>query len=228
MTNILKTSLALGIAVSGLALASAPAAAQVNGIATADISVAIASSQPLQTGYQQIATTFAAERTSLEQRQQQRNTLAQTLDTDGDGQLNEAEAAVAQDPNNATVKQIQAVEQEIAQIQAPIQLARIYVVEQIAQQYSAAVQQIISDKSIQIILAPEALTYAPQEADITPLIAAALAVRVPAVSSAPPANWQPAQQSVNLFQQIQQVLLMAARQQAAAAAAQATPAATGR
>lgn len=237
MTNLFKARLVAGIALSGLALAAIPAAAQVNGLATADSAVAIASSQPLQTGYQQVATTFAVERQTLDQQQQQRNALAQTLDTDGDGQLSEAEAAVANDPDNATVQQIQALEQLIAQTQNPIQRARIYVIEQIALQYNAAVQQVVADNAIQMIITPEALAYAPQEADVTTLIAAALSTRVPSVSSAPPANWQPQQQSVQLFQQIQQILLAAARQQAAQAAAAeaaqpaaaaAAPATTGR
>ena len=87
------------LTISALALAAAvatPAAAQVNGIGVTDPAIAIATSQALGTAYQQIGTTYAAQRTQLEQLQQQRETLVRQFDTNNDGQMSEAEQQAAQ------------------------------------------------------------------------------------------------------------------------------------
>lgn len=214
---VIKPALAAGIAFAAIAAVATPAAAQVNGIGVTEPPVAVAGSQALQTGFQQIATTYATQRQALEQRQTQRQALVQQFDTNSDGQIDDAEAAPTNDPTNPTVVQIQALDQQIAEIQAPIQLAQLYVVSQVAQQYAASVQQVISDKGVQILLSPEALVYAPPEADLTEEVVAVLNTRVPTVSITPPADWQPGQTTVNLYQQIQQVLMMARMQQQQAA-----------
>jgi Skp family chaperone for outer membrane proteins len=208
-----KPALAAAL-IAAAAAAAVPAAAQVNGMATADTAVAVAGTTALQTGYQQIATQYEAQRQTLDQRQQQRNQLVQQLDTNGDGQLDEAEANAAPE---ATVQQVQALDQEIQTIQAPIQLARLYVVSQVAQQYGAAVQQVITDRSIQIMISPEAIIYAPDEANVTQAITDSLNTRVPSVTTTVPEGWQPTQATVNLFQQIQQLLVLSAMQQQQAA-----------
>ena len=87
-----------------------PAAAQVNGIGVTDPAIAIAGSQALQTAYQQIGTTYQAQRTQLEQLQQQRDALVRQFDTNGDGQLSEAEQAAAQ-ANTTAVQQLQTLDQ---------------------------------------------------------------------------------------------------------------------
>lgn len=230
MIRLSKMALSAAAAIAGVSLAL-PATAQVNGIATADISTAVAASQAFQSGYQQVATQYAAQRTTIDQRTQQRQALIQTFDTNGDGQLDQAEQAATQDPNNATVQQIQAIDQEVATLQQPINLARIYIVQQVAQQYSAAMQQVISDNNIQFVVAPDSLIYAAEGSDVTGSVIDVLNTRVPAVAVVPPADWQPTEAAVNLFQQVQQLLMIAAaqQQQAAAAAQQAEdPAQSGR
>lgn len=216
MKKNLKPALAAaGIAISAAALgtlASTPAAAQVNGIATVEPAIVIAQSQALQNAYQQIGTTYQAQRTQIDQLQQQRTTLAQQLDTNNDGQLSDEEVAAAQQNNPSVVQQIQGLDEQIAQVQAPMQRARVYVVEQVAAQYGPALQQVVSDKNINLILAPDAIVYGPN-VDVTNDVATALNARVPAVSTTVPADWQPNRNSVQTFQQVQQVLLMAAMQQ---------------
>lgn len=216
MKLISKPALAAGIA---MAVASAPACAQVNGIAVTDIAVAVASTQSLQTGLQQIGTTYAAQIAQLEQLETQRQQLLQTLDTNGDGQIDEAEQATLTE-TNPTVQQVGQIDQQIAQAQTPLQLARIYVVSQVAAQYSAALQQVISDRNIQIVLSPEAVAYAPEAADITEAVATALYARVPTVNIVPPQGWQPSQAAMQLNQQVQQVFAIARAQQQAAQQAQ--------
>jgi Skp family chaperone for outer membrane proteins len=214
---------------AGIALAAAPVAtqAQVNGMAVAEAAVAVAGSQPLQNGFQQVGTTYQAQITALEQYQTQRQQLLQQLDTNGDGSLDEAEQAALENASNPVVQQLAALEQNINTTQTPIQMARLYVVSQVAAQYGAAVQQVISDRQIQILLAPEAIVYAPDAANVTELVSQAINTRVPSVSITPPQGWQPTQATINLYQQIQQVFAIARAQQEQAAAAQAPAATSG-
>lgn len=215
--NYRNLATASAVAIASLALA-APASAQVNGIATADRALAVANTQALQTGFEQIATQNQAQLTSLGQLQQQQQTIVRGLDTDGDGQLSEAEQAAVPE---ATRQQLGTLNQQIRAIEVPIQRARVYVVSQIGQQYAPAVQQVIADRSIQIMLAPDALIYAPETADVTSAITTAMNARVTSAQIAPPADWQPSQGGVQLYQEIQQLIVYSAMQQQAAAAAQA-------
>jgi Skp family chaperone for outer membrane proteins len=213
-----------GAALAALAaFAAAPAAAQVNGIAVADPAIAVAGSQALQTAYNQIGTTFQAQRTQLEGLQQQRAGLVRQFDSNGDGQLSQEEQTAAQ-ANTAVVQQIQGLDQQIATVQQPITVARVYVIEQIGQQLNAAVQQIVQANNIQMILNPSVGLYIAEAVDVTDEIIAQLNATVPTVSTTAPQGWQPSQQSVNLYQQVQEVLLAVAQQQAAQQQAQ--PAAT--
>ena len=203
-------------AIAGLAL-TAPASAQVNGIATADQTLAVARAQALQTGYEQIGTQFEAQLTQASQLQQQRDVVVRGLDTNGDGQLSDAEVAAAPE---STRQQVNSLDQQIATIQAPVQRARIWVVTQIGQQYGAALQQVISERSIQMLLAPDAIIFAPEAADVTGAVTTALNARVPTVQITPPADWQPSQAGAQLYQEIQQLIVLSAIQQRQAAAAQ--------
>ena len=207
----------LGAATLALsALVAVPAAAQVNGIGVADPAIAVAGSQALQTAYNQIGTTFQAQRTQLEQLQQQRAGLIRQFDTDNDGQLSQEEQTAAQ-ANTAVVQQVNGLDQQINTIQQPITLARVYVIEQLGQQLSNAVQAVVQANNVQLLLNPSAALYMADPVEMTDEIMAQLNQTVPTVSTAVPQGWQPQQQSVNLFQQVQEILLTVAQQQAAAA-----------
>ncbi|OJU59112.1 MAG: hypothetical protein BGO08_05500 [Altererythrobacter sp. 66-12] len=194
-------------------LAAAPASAQVNGIAVTDPAIAIASAQALQTAYAQIGTTFQAQRTQLEQVQEQRAGLLRQFDTNNDGQLNEEEQRAAQ-ANTAVIQQIQGLDQQINTIQQPITQARVYVIEQLLMQYSAALQQVTTQNNIQLVLNPNNVVWTTDTVDITQKIAAALNQLAPTVSTSVPQGWQPNRQSVALYQEVQDILLSAAVQQA--------------
>lgn len=215
--NYRNLATASAVAIASLALA-APASAQVNGIATADRALAVANAQALQTGFEQIAAQNQAQLTNLGQLQQQQQTIVSGLDTDGDGQLSQAEQAAIPE---ATRQQIASLNQQIQAIQVPIQRARAYVVSQVGQQYGPAAQQVIADRSIQVMVTPEALIYAPESAYVTGAITEAINARVANVQITPPADWQPTQAGAQLYQEIQQLIMYSAMQQQAAAAAQA-------
>jgi len=218
------------LSLSALALSgvmAVPAAAQVNGIGVTDPAIAIATSAALGAAFQQIGTTYAAQRTQLDQLQQQRDTLVRQFDTNNDGQMSEAEQQAAQ-ANTTAVQQLQTLDQTINQTQAPIQLARVYAIEQIAMQYGNAVQQVVAANNISMILSPASVVYASDPADVTDEIVAKLNTLVPTVSTSVPAGWQPQRQSVTLFQEVQQLLVTAAQQQQQQQAATPQPAAPGR
>ena len=209
----------------GAAVTAIPAAAQVNGnIAVVNPPATIAGSNALSSAYTQVNTTYASQITQIQQKQQQAQTLIKQLDTNNDGNLDQAEQQAAQNAPQAT--QIQTLEREVGQLSNQIDLARIYAVEQILQQYGAALQTVTTADNIQIVLSPETVTWSNPAANINQKVVAALNARVPSVQISPPQGYQPSQQAVSVYQQIQQILMIAsARQQQNAAQQQ--PAASG-
>lgn len=228
MTHYLtKSALAAAIALGALAV---PAAAQVNGIATVRPAVVVAQSQALQSGYQLISTNFTPQFTQLEQLNTQRVELLRSIDTNGNGQVEELDTNgdgnldEAEQARNPAVAQAAALDQQIGALEAPIQMAQLYVVYQVAQQYGASAQAVIAERGVQVMLAPEAIVFAADGLDISPLVAANLNTRLPSVSITPAAGWQPDETTIGLYQQVQQIFAtMAARaQQQPAGAAAAT------
>jgi Skp family chaperone for outer membrane proteins len=207
-----------------VAAISAPASAQVAGIATADTAVAITRSKALGTAYQQIGTQYATVAQQLQAKRVEINNLNAQLDTNKDKELTQAELDVAIKAKNPLLTQIDAKQKELNTLQEPVFLAQLYAVEQIALKYDAAQQAVITAKKINVILAPDAFVWAPEAVDVTTAITAELDKAVPSVPITPPAGWRPSRQIGALYQQIQQ-LINTATQQAQAAAAQARPAA---
>jgi Skp family chaperone for outer membrane proteins len=211
MKRLLSTAAALALG----AMLAVPASAQVSGIGVAEPAIIVAGSQALTGAYSQISTMYAAQRTQLDQLEQQRVALIKKFDTNNDGQLNQAEQQAAQVETNPTRKQLETLDQQIGTIQQPINLAAAYAVSQIAQQLGAAVQQVVSAGNVQLILPSNQVLYAADAANLNQKIATALNTRVPQVSITPPAGWQPDQSTIQLFQDVQQVRLAAAQQMAA-------------
>ncbi len=215
----MKSHLFAATFVAASVVVAAPAAAQVSGVAVTDPAIAIASAQALQAAYSQIGTTYQAQRTQLEQLQEQRSGLLRQFDTNGDGQLNEEEQRAAQ-ANTAVLQQVQGLDQQVNTIQQPITEARVYVIEQLLMQYSAALQQVTAQNNVQLVLNPNGVVWTADAVDITEKIVAALNQLAPTVSTSVPQGWQPNRQSVALYQEVQDILLSAAVQQAQAQQAQ--------
>jgi Skp family chaperone for outer membrane proteins len=216
-------SLTTAMAVCALAV---PASAQVSGIGVAEPAIIVAGSAALNGAYTQISTQFATQRAQLDQIDQQRMGVLKKFDTNNDGQLNDNEQKALK-ADAATTKQLQTIEQQMNALQTPINLAAIYAISQIAQNLSPAVQQVVSQGGVQLIVPATGVLYASETANLNQKITAALNARVPTVSITPPAGWQPDQSTVQLFQDVQQVRLTAAamqqqQQQRAAAPAPAT------
>lgn len=217
------------VAAIALAAVSSPAAAQINGMAVVRPAVVVAQSQALQNGYQLISNTFTTQFTQLEALNTQRVALLRSIDTNGNGQAEELDTNgdgnldATEQAANPVVAQLGALDQQIGPLEAPIQMAQLYVVNQVAQQYGTAAQAVIAERGVQVMLAPESIVFAADGLDISELVAANLNTRLPSVSITPAAGWQPDETTFNLYQQVQQVFAAMARNaQAQSAAAPAT------
>ena len=222
----MKRLLSISALALGAAAIAVPASAQVSGIGVAEPAIVVAGSQALSGAYAQIGTTYQAQRTQLDQLDQQRLTLIKKFDTNNDGKIDQAEQKAAQADNNPTRKQLETLDTQINQVQAPINLAAAYAVSQIAQQLGAAVQQVVSQGNVQLILPSSEVLYAADAANLNQKVTTALNSRLPQVSISPPAGWQPDQATIQLFQDVQQVRLAAAQAQARQQQAGASPAQT--
>ncbi len=227
MKKLLKPVLAASIAAATLAVPmAAPASAQVNGIATSNPTAVILRAAARSAGYSAIQTTYAAQIQQINQLNTELTTLQRSLDTNGDQQLTDAEIQA----NPTVVQQIQAKEAQVQTTSEPIAMAQYYVIEQLLNDYGNARNQVIQNKSISLMISPDALQYGPDGIDVTNDIIAAVDARLPTVATAVPAGWQPRRDTVQMHQAVQQILVVAAQQAAARQAQQpaAAPAASGR
>ncbi len=211
-----KTLATAGLAACALASATT-ASAQVQGnIGTVNAARALLQTSALQNAYNSIGTTYAAQIESLRTQSQQRQTLLKSFDTNGDNEVDDAEMAAKQGSPEMT--QLQTLQTSMKAQSDQIDFGKVYAIQEIYKQYGAALQEVITANQVQIVVTPEALIYAPNEADLTPKVTASLNTKVPAVGVVPPAGWQPTRASMQLFQEIEQTLAMAqaiqARQQA--------------
>ena len=208
MNRILSTLAIAGAATASIA--ATPVSAQVNGMATASPEAVIVRAAARVAGYKQIEQTYATHIQQIRTVRQEANTLQQSLDTNRDGNLTEQEVQA----NPGVVQQLQQKEQQVAQISQPIVMAQYYVIEQIINDYQNAQNQVLQQKRIQVLIAPDAIQYAPDNFNVTNDILAALDKRLPTVTTTPPAGWQPRPETAQTHQAIQQILMAAAQQQA--------------
>ncbi len=203
-------------ALAGTAAIATPAAAQVAGIATSSPEAVIVRSQARIAAYQQIDQQFAAQIGQIRTLRQEMQTLQQSLDTDSNGQLSQAELQA----NPGVVQQIQQKEQQLGQASQPIVLAQAYAIEQLINDYQNVRQQVVQQKNIQLLLTPDAIQWAPEAVNVTDDLVAVLDQRVPTVQITPPEGWRPRQDSLAAQQTVSQVLMNVAQQQAAQQQAQ--------
>ncbi|ALE15999.1 Outer membrane protein H precursor [Altererythrobacter epoxidivorans] len=217
MKIISKSALAAGLAMTAvIASVPAPVAAQVNGMATSNPTMAILRAAARTNAYQQINTTYAANIQQVNQLNTEITNLQISLDTNKDNQLSDAEITA----NPTVVQQIQAKEQQAATATQPIAMAQYYAIEQLMNDYVNARNQVLASKKVTVLIAPDAIQYAPDGFDITTDIVAAIDSRLPSVTTTVPAGWQPRRQTVEMHQAIQQILVVAAQQAAARQAQQ--------
>jgi Skp family chaperone for outer membrane proteins len=195
-----------------LPVATAAGAQVTGGIATANPVIAIASSKAFQNANQQIQTTYKSNFDQIQAKLQQRQTVLTTLDKNHDNKVDQAEINAAEKLKSPALKQVESIEKEIQRLQQPAQVAQVFAIESIARQYQTAMTKVVTDRRIGVILKPDSFVYAPDAADVTSSITAALDQSVPTVSITPPANWQPSETGVELYREIQQLRQIAATQ----------------
>ena len=201
--NILvPTMLAASVALA------APASAQVQGpVASLDVTRAVLGSQALSAAYTEIGQTYTEQASQIRAKTEERQAILRTFDKNNDNQIDDAEVAAAQ--NSPEFQKAQALENEITQLTNQINAVRIFAIEQILEQISPALQQVVTDKKLKLVLEPSAVLYSPPEADITEAVVTALNTRLPRVSTTPTQGWQPSRAGVQMFQEVQQLLATA-------------------
>lgn len=200
MSIFMRNALILPM-VAVAASVSAPAVAQ--NVAYADPLIVVVNTNAFKTGFQQINQNYAQNVQQMDAKEQELTQLLLPLDTNKDGNLSDAELAAAP---KATVDKVNQLNAEMQQLQQPILVSRIYVVEQINAQYSVAQANVVKAKKIGVILKPEAFIYAPESADLTQSLVAEIDKGLPQAQITPPAGWQPMRGSVQTYQQIEELL----------------------
>ncbi|MGN6620856.1 MAG: OmpH family outer membrane protein [Sphingomonas sp.] len=201
MTYFSKFLLAAAVAAPGLIAAATPASAQ--SVAVLDPDAAIGNSNAWKTAAAAIQTTYKTQIAQAQARQTalaaEIRTAATPLDTNKDGQISQQEAQAAQTSNPAALRALQAKEQsaqaELQRLSLPFSRAKAYAIEQISSHEDEAVQNVVKQRRITVLLRPEATFVADPSADVTSAVTAEIDRLVTApVSVTPPANWQPGQQ----------------------------------
>ena len=184
------------LSAAALAAVSAPAFAQVGGIAVANPEGAVANSRAWATARGQIETTYKAQ---LDQANTRRDAISRELQPlitafNTARAAPNANQASLQTQAQAIQTREQAGQAELTRLTAPAQRAQAYVIEQISARLQEAVTAVTRARNISLLVRPDAALFAAPAADVTAQITTELDRLVPSVSIAVPANWQPGQQ----------------------------------
>ena len=191
------SKLALAAALVAPAAFTAPASAQVNGVAVADPQGAIGNTRAWAAARTQIQTTYKAQLDQADARSRAIQAELQPLVT----QFQTAQRAPG--ASEASLRpQVQAIQarqaagqQELARLTAPAERAQAYAIEQIQARLGEAVQTVVRQRNVSLLVSPQAVLFTQPTADVTAAVTTELDRLVPSVSTAVPANWQPGQQA---------------------------------
>lgn len=227
MNKFIKPIMIASAIYASSAAITSTANAQVSNIGVVSPELAIANAKALTTAYQQIETQYKAQLDEITGRETNIQNFRKQLDTNNDNQVSAAE----QQANAAVVQQIRAESNAIDEMSVPIALAQMFAIQQISAQYPTAQQQVVTEKQINMLLAPQSILYSSPSVDLDKEIQSLsqdvitkLDVLVPFVNINVPQGWQPDRNTQAVYQQIQQLRLAAARRAQQAAAQQAAPA----
>ena len=219
MTNMFKFALgsalaAVLVAQPGLAQtvkkpAAAPAAAAPRGTAVAGIGVADLQSAVASTNAYRAATEkrkvdykpiYDAAQARLAQLEAQLKPLADQFNADRAAKKPDS---VLQAEYNA-IQQAQAQgEADIKQILAPAQTSDEYVIEQVTDKLPQAVQNVMRNRGLTLLLNPDAVILSAPIYDVTAPLVGELNVLVPSAQINPPPGWAPRRQREQQAQQQQ-------------------------
>lgn len=190
----LKKMLLAAALVAPAALIAGSAGAQTVNVAVADLQAAMSNTKAAQNAATQIRTANGAAISQIQARQQSAQTELQPLVTkfQADQRANVAQATLQQEATTIQTRE-NAARADIQRLSAPIDLAQAYVAEQIQPKLQQAVQAAMAQRSVSVLLKPDAAWVTLPAADLTSTITAQLDTLVPSVNATPPAGWRPGQ-----------------------------------
>lgn len=231
MTKSMNRLLAGAAAVAGVAIA-APLLAQASKVATINAPDAIFNVRAIGTAMQQIETKHAAviqqANTRSQALQTQTKPMIDALDTNKDGDLDQAEVQAAAQARRPQLQQIRdaetAASTEINNTLRPVTLARIYVFDQLQKRYNDSLDGQIRTKQIGLVVPTTAAIRQAPGTDLTAIVRGEIDKPL---AIDPPAGWQPTQGAAALLEAYAQAVAEQQQRAAQAAAAQQRPAAAG-
>jgi len=195
MTSKFRTALIAAAALAAPMTIAGQAHAQARSIAVVDQQRAIGESNAFKTAMTQIQTTYKAQLDQLNTRRAALEAEMKPLVTAYENAAKAPNATEASVRPSMTALQNKnnAANQELARIGQPIELARAYVVEQIALKMDDALKATMTARNIDLLLVPGATVSYQPAADITTALTAELNRLVPSAQIVPPAGWRPGQ-----------------------------------
>jgi Skp family chaperone for outer membrane proteins len=199
MRNILLASVALAAAPLAMAGLGAPALAQSKaGIAVVNVDGAVAQSAAYQTAMQQMQVTYKANIDSFNTRQaalqtelkQKADALEAAIKAAGE-KPTAAQQQTLQTQYNQFQQRQQEAQNELNQIQQPVQLARQFVIEQIAAKLEDGLKNVMNKNKIDLLLKAEATEAYLPTVDVTAALTTEINTMVPTVGIVPPQGWRP-------------------------------------
>lgn len=228
MTKTFKKMLMATAIIAGSSAMVSTAYAQINNLAVVSREGTIASSKALANAYTQIGTTFKTQFDEIGGRENRVVELSKQLDVNNDNRLSQQE----RDANPTVLQQIEAENSAIENLSLPIALSQMFALQQVAEQYSTAVQQVVAEKNIDMLISQGSILYAKEGLDLSKEVTnlsqdaiARLDTLVPFANTNVPQGWQPDRGTQALYQQVQQIRAALAQQAAQAANPAAQPAA---
>ena len=215
--KILKNILLASVLIAPALGYAGAAQAQVSGIAIAQPENAILGAKALDAANSSIDTTYKVQLDQARARQQslsaELTTILAPLGTGGKAPTDKeiAAAEAAKNPIIDKAKAAQAAGQaDVQRFNLPPLRAQAFAIEQILQKYQTAVNTVAAAKKISLVLGAGNVQFNAPSVDVSDDIRVELDRILPTVSIAPPADWQPAQQTIQLQQQLQQMMYVQA------------------
>lgn len=199
MKNTLLASVALAAAPLALAVSATPAVAQSKlGIAVVNVDAAIGQSAAAQTATQQMQVTYKANiddinnrQTALQTELKQKQDAFEAAARAAGAKPTPAQTTALQTQYDALRRRAQEAENELQQLQVPIQRARAYVIEQIAAKLEDGFKNVMTKNKVDLLLKEGAVEAYQPSVDLTAALVTELNTLVPTVGIVPPQNWQP-------------------------------------
>lgn len=195
MKHMFKAIALASVAVAGVSLSVAPAAAQTRlGVGVMSVEGAMGQSTVYTNAQNSIRTTYASQIQQLETQAKAAETELKPLIDAYNNAVRSNNQAQIQTTGQALQTKRTQINQRLAPLQQPIALASAYVEEQIARRLDEAVRNTMKAKKVDLIVQPNAVIAFEPYVNLTNDLAAEITRLVPTVSVTPPAGWQPGQQ----------------------------------